>query len=165
MYEDIAEDVERASMYIFGTMFASKEYMREDLLQEARIAIWETMLRQTILISYLPKLAYQAMITALRKRYHLMSQNGYLEEPMPDGVDFNFIDYTLQECLLFHDMENVVNKKAQNPTQYKRLGLALYAGYGFEDIGKMEGLDRGNIHKKARRLGRYLLEGWKVTEC
>ena len=164
-YEDISEDVEKASRYIFGTMFASREYMKDDLLQEARIAIWEAMSRQTILISYLPKLACQAMIAALRKRYHFMSQSGYLEKPMPDGVDFNFIDYTLQESLLFHDMENVINKKARNTVEYKRLGLELYAGYGFEEIGKMKGLDRGNVHKKAKRLGKYLLEGWEEMEC
>jgi RNA polymerase sigma factor (sigma-70 family) len=173
-FEDILENIERTVMWIYVKQFSMRHSnLRDDLLQEGRINIWNEYKRtdgqidRNQFCSYLPKLAYQGMIMYLRKIYHLQSESKYLECQSYDYVEkdvnllWNSKDYTLQERLLFYDICKVLEANVyKNSERIRDIIVLLYQGYGFQEIAEMKQTDRGNIWKSSRRFGRRLLQAW-----
>ncbi len=168
-YKDIEPMSERAIIWIYRSKFSFKHFqLKDDLMQEARIMVWQEMEKcNNINIDYpefvhfIPKIAYRAMITFIRKRYHLQSKSGYIETQIPgqdDSIDdIIYTDYRFQEFMLFMDVDKVLKTDIN---QVRSTIYMLYAGYSFPEIAVIRDKNRSNVWRSSQRFGQRLLSAW-----
>lgn len=154
---------------IYGKHFYTRTYIKDDLLQEARIAMWKYMEKvesdDENIYHKLPLEALQAMRQYINRRYHLRTKQGYAEYLLEDEQLSRLRDKddTLQTLLLLHDIRLIVKKvikKVWRKEQYVILAILLLMGYTYKEIGEVIGWHEHNIYAKIQILGRGITNGF-----
>lgn len=162
---------ERAIIWAYGKYFSYRHSNhRDDLMQEARLNILseyrKTHYDDESFKKIIPKLAIQGMITYIRRIHHEGAKSGYLEVPATEFDIMSEQDRSIQERILFCDIEKVSNMKGYHnfsygkPDRIRNIMALLYQGYGFTEIAELFNSDKGNIWRSSRRFGKRLLSAW-----
>ena len=170
-YMELQDDIEKWVNLAYTTHFNNRVYMKDDLLQEARLLIWKNSLSFNgsveVFKSGLFITAQRAMLQFINKRYHLRSKTGYIEDNISKINEQELIahDYTLKLLLLLYDVRLLTKKlfkKVRNKENYYKLVLLVLGGYSHQEMSLYLGYHEDNIYAKLQILGRNLIMGWKI---
>lgn len=168
-YEDIGDDVEKVIACIYNKEFHSRIYLKEDLFQEARIAVWKYMnkkygITREELFNKISLEIKHAMMIYINRRYHLRTKGGNAEDIYASVPDTDIIqhDYTLKTLLLLYDVQLIIKKVLKGiweREKYYRMAVYLLMGYTHEEIAQFLGWHENNVYRRKQLLGKGILRG------